>query len=400
MFSKRIRPSLIAMGLLLLADGLWAADQGAITVGPELLNMSVEEIERAYEGQTPPEAIRMYLAIIKGSRMGAGEGWFGPGQSRHDWEWLCRRCGAETDATAILPDQFPGPKDWFVRFDRNRDGRITPDDLDWSDRNPWVQNAYMVNRLFRKIDPDGDGQLTSDEWQAFFQRASGDKGVLTSAELRDAWLAGLGGSFLPGDAPTKEILVKGLFAGEVGSIQEGPAINEVAPDFTLNTWDGERKIQLSKQIGPKPVVLVFGNFTCGPFRSMYPEVDQMAVKYRDDATFLAVYVREAHPTDGWAMQSNEMVGVKVAQPVTLEERCSVAGQCAARLKPSIPLLVDELSDSTGHAYSGMPARLYVIDRAGKVSYKGGRGPFGFKAGEMEQALLMTLLEKSGDVAAK
>ena len=37
---------------------------------------------------------------------------------------------------------------------------------------------------------------------------------------------------------------------------------------------------------------------------------------------------------------------------------------------------------------------YVIDREGKVAYKSGRGPFGFKSGEMEQALVMTLLDQS------
>jgi len=35
----------------------------------------------------------------------------------------------------------------------------------------------------------------------------------------------------------------------------------------------------------------------------------------------------------------------------------------------------------------MPDRIYVIDRDGRVAYKGGRGPFGFKPGEMEQTLL-------------
>jgi hypothetical protein len=36
----------------------------------------------------------------------------------------------------------------------------------------------------------------------------------------------------------------------------------------------------------------------------------------------------------------------------------------------------------------MPARLYVIDPAGTVGYKSGRGPFGFKVPELEQALVM------------
>jgi hypothetical protein len=59
----------------------------------------------------------------------------------------------------------------------------------------------------------------------------------------------------------------------------------------------------------------------------------------------------------------------------------------------MPVVVDEINDPVGHAYSGMPARLYVIDRAGKVAYKSGRGPFGFRPGELEQALVMALLEQ-------
>ena len=92
------------------------------------------------------------------------------------------------------------------------------------------------------------------------------------------------------------------------------------------------------------------------------------------------------------MESNAKVGVTVVQPKTFNERTEVAQQCHRLLKPSIPLLVDEIDDSTGNAYSGMPARLYVIDTAGKVAYKSGRGPFGFKTGEMEQVLIMTLLD--------
>jgi hypothetical protein len=93
------------------------------------------------------------------------------------------------------------------------------------------------------------------------------------------------------------------------------------------------------------------------------------------------------------MGSNDEAGVTFAQPRNYAERVAMANQCGARLKMSMPLLVDELDDRVGHAYSGMPARLYVIDRGGKVAYKSGRGPFGFKPGEMEQALLMLLLDE-------
>jgi Iodothyronine deiodinase len=55
-------------------------------------------------------------------------------------------------------------------------------------------------------------------------------------------------------------------------------------------------------------------------------------------------------------------------------------------------LVDGIDDRVGHAYSGMPDRLYIIDREGKVAFKSGRGPFWFNPAEMEQALIMMLLE--------
>jgi hypothetical protein len=108
--------------------------------------------------------------------------------------------------------------------------------------------------------------------------------------------------------------------------------------------------------------------------------------------FLAVYVREAHPSDGWRMMSNDRFGVVVPQPTTKEERGEAAAKCCAALKISMPVVVDEIDDRVGHAYSGMPDRLYVIDPDGKVAYKSGRGPFGFLTGEMEQALVMHLLD--------
>ena len=118
----------------------------------------------------------------------------------------------------------------------------------------------------------------------------------------------------------------------------------------------------------------------------------MRRRYGDRAEFLAVYVREAHPTDGWRMASNDRAGIAVRQPRDQAERVDVADRCNGVLEMSIPLLVDEMDDRVGHAYSGMPDRLYVVDRDGRVAYKGGRGPFGFKPREMEQSLIMLLLD--------
>jgi iodothyronine deiodinase-like protein len=93
------------------------------------------------------------------------------------------------------------------------------------------------------------------------------------------------------------------------------------------------------------------------------------------------------------MEFNDRAGVATPQPREKRDRVAVASHCIDLLDMNMPVLVDEIDDRVGNAYSGMPDRLYVIDRDGKVAYKGGRGPFGYKPGEMEQSLVMLLLDQ-------
>jgi thiol-disulfide isomerase/thioredoxin len=347
-------------------------------------------LEKAYAGKRPPESVRMLVAIAKGSRMGPGDGWFGPAQTRYTWGWLARFHGLKEGALAL--GAFRGERALFRRLDRDRDGRITAEDLDWSDSSPYLRQLALVNRLFYRINSKRDGRITRDELLSFFKAAAQGKEYVTPEDLHGALFGRPRPTFTPADAPSPAVLVRGLFAGEIGSLNEGPSVEQPAPDFTLKRPDGKGTVRLSKLLGSKPIVLVFGNFTCGPFRSMYPEVEEVYERYRERAHFVGVYVREAHPTDGWAMASNKHSGVAVQQPKTYQERVAVCTQFCKKLAPAIPFHVDEINDPVGHAYSGMPARLYVIDPKGKVAYKSGRGPFGFKVAEMEQALVMSLLE--------
>lgn len=115
-------------------------------------------------------------------------------------------------------------------------------------------------------------------------------------------------------------------------------------------------------------------------------------RYGGEVEFIGVYVREAHPIDGWRMESNDRAGIAIAQPKTEDERTTVAARCCRSLNMTMPLLVDSLDDRVGNLYSGMPDRLYLIGRDGRVVYKGGRGPFGFKPGELEQSILLHLID--------
>jgi hypothetical protein len=369
------------------------------------------------------EAARMLIAILRGSQLDGRDGWFGPAQSRYSWNWLAKRNGLEIgikDSTAIndtkagarsadgnkpgekkpaaikppglARDKFKGSLEIFDQLDRDGDGNITPSDLDWSPSNPYFMQANIISRVFRRMETSGNGKLTRAELDEFFQMVAKDKDHITADDLRRAMIPRGGAGFSPGDAPSIGVLVKGLFEGEIGSMGEGPKPGEKAPEFVLKTPDGKETISLASLTGTKPVVLIFGNFTCGPFRSLYPDVDAVYRRQKDKANFLMVYVREAHPKDGWKMDSNARMGVAVDQPKNYGERVEVCELFRKKLEPGMPVVVDDLSDPVGTAYSGMPARLYVIDAKGTIAYKSGRGPFGFKPGEMEQALLMSLLE--------
>lgn len=360
--------------------------------GPDLLKYTPEQIEAAYAGKRIPEGVAMYLVIARGGQLDGSSGWFGPSVTRYTWKWLADLHGVPEEGM-VEKSAFKGSEELFRKLDRDRDQMISPFDLDWSDGNPWVRQSYMVNRMFRRMDASGDGELTQEEIVKFYDRARSDSAALRFEQLRDA-LIPPGNMFIPGDEPKKETLIKGLMEGEIGSLQEGPSLDEMAPDVELTSLADQQKSRLSDRIGKKPLVVVFGNFTCGPFRSMYPTVEAVFDRQKDHADFIMIYVREAHPTDGWAMKSNESVGVAVAQPTTFEERVKVATMCSQKLNPKIPMFVDDLHDSAGHGYSGMPARLYIIDTDGRVAYKSGRGPFGFKPEEMEQVLVMLTLDNS------
>lgn len=99
-----------------------------------------------------------------------------------------------------------------------------------------------------------------------------------------------------------------------------------------------------------------------------------------------MYIREAHPTDEWQVESNEQEGILFAQPHSIEARSEIAQVCALRLELSIPTLIDDLENSTDQKYYALPDRLYLIGRDGCVAYRGAPGPFGFVASELEQAI--------------
>ena len=116
------------------------------------------------------------------------------------------------------------------------------------------------------------------------------------------------------------------------------------------------------------------------------ELEELHDRHGDEVAFFIVYIREAHPEDGWVLADNRREGIVLADPTSLDERADAAEACALRLRTRIPILLDDVDDGVAAAYGGWPDRLYLIGRDGRVAFQGEEGPFGFKPEELAAAI--------------
>lgn len=112
----------------------------------------------------------------------------------------------------------------------------------------------------------------------------------------------------------------------------------------------------------------------------------MYEKYQDRVQFLLVYIREAHPTDGWQVAANERDKVLLAAPKSAEQKQDYASACVRNLGIKFRSAVDGMDHQIESNYSGWPDRLYLIRKDGRVAWKGRPGPQGFQPQELEAAI--------------
>ena len=115
-------------------------------------------------------------------------------------------------------------------------------------------------------------------------------------------------------------------------------------------------------------------------------LSEICDQYKDRVTFYSVYVREAHPMDGWISKPNVDAGVCYMMPKTPDERAAIARDFIQNTGYSIPLLLDTMDNSTGALYAAFPDRLVVINAEGKVTYPGKQGPHGMDPDEWLTAI--------------
>jgi Ca2+-binding EF-hand superfamily protein len=213
-----------------------------------------------------PEFFQMLGSIlVNGSNMGPNSGWFHESESRYGWAWLTGRFDLNKD-DILTAEELKGAASLFRALDRDGDGVVTGEDVDWSPRSRYLQARSQARGRFSRMDQNGNGRISLEEWEKAFEQVAKAKKFLTLDDIADllyppAPPVAKAERAVASAGPSRATLLKGLFSGEIGSAHEGPGLGQEAPAFTLDTHDKSRRISLADYRGKKPVVLIFGSFT-------------------------------------------------------------------------------------------------------------------------------------------
>ena len=108
--------------------------------------------------------------------------------------------------------------------------------------------------------------------------------------------------------------------------------------------------------------------------------------YKDRIEFYLIYIREAHPSDGWQVRSNLDDHVEFLEPQNEDARAELANVCQTDLGFNMPMLLDNMSNEGDLKFAALPERLYVLDATGKVCFRGIMGSRGFDVDTWLQAI--------------
>ena len=113
-------------------------------------------------------------------------------------------------------------------------------------------------------------------------------------------------------------------------------------------------------------------------------------QYKEDMDFFFAYAREAHPTDGWQVDTSVEDGILFRQHQSVEERDEAAGSCTVGFQIRLPTLIEGIDNGIYDAYGAAPVRQYVIGKDGGATYHGGTGPHFLDLDDWLEAIKSTI----------
>jgi tetratricopeptide (TPR) repeat protein len=191
----------------------------------------------------------------------------------------------------------------------------------------------------------------------------------------------------PGSLAARDALANGFRAAAPVQTDSGIAAGSPAP--AIGPLDLSR---LSK-----PMVLVFGSYTCPKLRGSAADLKHIAQANRGSVDFRLVYIREAHAEGGaesqWQSTINIKEGITLAPARTLPEKQDHAALCLRKLDLPFPAVVDGMDGAAETAYQAWPSRLYLVGSDGKVAFQTRLGELDFRAAELEAAIREMLAKR-------
>ncbi len=148
-------------------------------------------------------------------------------------------------------------------------------------------------------------------------------------------------------------------------------LGALAPDFTLRSPGSSRAVHLADFRGKKPVVLVFGSYTCPQFRYGSGPLEKLHAQYGTKAEFLLVYIREAHGAGGgqWKSTQNQREGVDLSDATSIEAKRKNAAYCVRALGIPYAAVVDGMDLRVETAYQAWPSRVFVVGKDGRIVFE-------------------------------
>lgn len=157
----------------------------------------------------------------------------------------------------------------------------------------------------------------------------------------------------------------------LGRSNNAPHVGELAPDFRLTDSTATKTVSLYDLCEEGPVVVFFGSGTCGVTCGRAMDMKGLAESFGKKITFVMIYVREAHPRDGFSLQPFSVID----DPLTIEKRTHEAASWKKQFKMPFQVLIDDMMDTTAARWASWPVRLFVVSNKRKVVYAGAPGPW-------------------------
>jgi hypothetical protein len=156
------------------------------------------------------------------------------------------------------------------------------------------------------------------------------------------------------------------------------ATGTVAPAITLPDCRDGHEVRLADFEGHKPVVLIFGSFSCDVLCNQLGQLQRFYTEYKDRAEFVFIHVGDAYHE---MPKLEPVLGNLRPSAVNRAERTRRA---MAFLGLTFPGLIDRPDGRIESAYEAWPKRLVIVDSEGRVALDAGRGlPGGWELDEVE-----------------